>query len=66
MRYVNLNLGIGALAGYEQVNKGNELLYDGSMLTGADHFIYGVNGKLSIESYLTPHLVFWSTDNFAI
>ncbi|HCM35419.1 conjugal transfer protein TraO [Chryseobacterium sp.] len=58
MRNVNLNMGIGGLAGYEQVNKGNELLYDGSMLTGTDHFIYGVNGKLSIESYLKPHLVF--------
>ncbi|WP_288447062.1 conjugal transfer protein TraO [uncultured Chryseobacterium sp.] len=58
MRNVNLNMVIGGLAGYEQVNKGNELLYDGSMLTETDHFIYGVNGKLSIESYLTPHLVF--------
>lgn len=58
MRNVNLNLGIGGLAGYEQINKGNELLYDGSMLTVTDNFIYGVNGKLSIESYLTPHLVF--------
>lgn len=57
-RIVNLNLGIGGLAGYEQVNRGNELLYDGSMLTATDNFIYGANGKLSIESYLTGHLVF--------
>ncbi|MDV4111524.1 conjugal transfer protein TraO [Elizabethkingia anophelis] len=58
MRNVNLNLGIGGLAGYEQVNRGNELLYDGSMLTATDNFIYGANGKLSIESYLTDHFVF--------
>lgn len=58
MRNVNLNLGIGGLVGYKQVNRGNELLYDGSMLTATDNFIYGVNGKLSIESYLTGHLVF--------
>ncbi|MDR4951208.1 conjugal transfer protein TraO [Chryseobacterium sp. ES2] len=58
MRNVNFNLGIGGLVGYEQVNKGNELLYDGSMLTATDNFIYGTNGKLSIESYLTKHLVF--------
>ncbi|WP_330746948.1 conjugal transfer protein TraO [Chryseobacterium sp. CP-77] len=58
MRNVNLNLGIGGFVGYEQVNRGNELLYDGSMLTATDNFIYGTNGKLSIESYLTEHLVF--------
>ncbi|WP_407503344.1 conjugal transfer protein TraO [Elizabethkingia miricola] len=57
MRNVNLNLGIGGLAGYEQVNTGNELLYDGSMLTATDNFIYGASSKLSIESYLTAHLV---------
>ncbi|WP_077416184.1 conjugal transfer protein TraO [Chryseobacterium sp. JV274] len=58
MRNVNLNLGIGGLVGYEHVNRGNELLYDGSMLTATDNFIYGANGKLSIESYLTEYLVF--------
>lgn len=58
MRNVNLNLGIGALVGYEQVNGGNELIYDGSMLSSADQLIYGVGGKLSLESYLTEHWVF--------
>lgn len=58
MRTVNLNLGIGGLAGYEQVNRGNELLYDGSIINPRDNFIYGASGKLSLESYLTEHLVF--------
>lgn len=57
MRNVNLNLGFGGLAGYEQVNRDNELLYDGSMLTATGNFIYGVGGKLSFESYLTRHWV---------
>ncbi|MGE8534447.1 MAG: conjugal transfer protein TraO [Chryseobacterium sp.] len=58
MRNVNLNLGIGGLAGYEQVNKGSEEIEDGSILSSTGNFIYGVGGKLSFESYLTRHLVF--------
>ena len=58
MRNVNINLGIGGLVGYEQINKGNEMIYDGSILNTTESFIYGANGKLSIESYLTDHCVF--------
>lgn len=58
MRNVNLNLGIGLLAGYEQVNKGDKMLYDGSILNSTGKFIYGASGKLSLESYLTERLVF--------
>ncbi|UTG62096.1 conjugal transfer protein TraO [Elizabethkingia anophelis] len=58
MRNVNLNLGIGGLVGYEQVNRGDEVIDDGSMLDSTDNFIYGVGGKLSFESYLTRHWVF--------
>lgn len=58
MRNVTLNLGIGGLTGYEQVNRGNEVIDDGSMLNSTENFIYGVGGKLSLESYLTRHLVF--------
>ena len=65
MRNVNLNMGIGGLVGYEQINRGDELLYDGSKLNSTGNFIYGTNGKLSIESYLTEHLVFRPTGNFA-
>ncbi|WP_159476297.1 conjugal transfer protein TraO [Chryseobacterium sp. 18068] len=58
MRNVNINLGIGGSLGYEQVNRGNEMIYDGSILNSAENFIYGANGKLSLESYLTEQLVF--------
>lgn len=58
MRNVNINLGIGGLAGYEQINRGDGTIYDGSLLNSTENFIYGANGKLSIESYLTDHWVF--------
>lgn len=58
MRNVNINLGLGGLAGYEQINKGNEMIYDGSKINSTENFIYGANGKLSLESYLTEQLVF--------
>ncbi|WP_228420416.1 conjugal transfer protein TraO [Chryseobacterium sp. 5_R23647] len=58
MRNVNINLGIGGLAGYEQINKGNEMIDDGSIINSTENFIYGANGKLSLESYLTEQLVF--------
>ncbi len=58
MRNVNINLGISGLIGYEQVNRGTGMLYDGSILKSTENFIYGASGKLSIESYLTDHWVF--------
>lgn len=60
MRNVNINLGLGGLVGYEQINRGTEMIYDGSIVNLTGNFIYGANGKLSIESYLTDHCVFWS------
>ncbi|GGG62567.1 conjugal transfer protein TraO [Epilithonimonas arachidiradicis] len=58
MRNVNLNFGLGALAGYEVVNRNKPLIYDGSLLNTTESFVYGVSGKLSLESYLTEHMVF--------
>lgn len=58
MRNVNLTLSVSGLAGYEQVNKGKAILYDGSQLDSAERFVYGAGSKLSLESYLTEHLVF--------
>lgn len=58
MRNVNINLGLGGLVGYEQINRGTEMIYDGSIINATENFIYGANGKLSIESYLTDHCVF--------
>lgn len=58
MRNVNINFGLSGLVGYEQVNEGTEILYDGSILNSTGNFIYGAGGRLSLESYLTEHLVF--------
>lgn len=57
MRNVNINLGIGGLVGYEQINRGTEMIHDGSIIA-TENFTYGASGKLSLESYLTDHLVF--------
>ncbi len=58
MRNVNLNLGISGLVGYEHVNRGQAYLFDGSLLNSTESFVYGAGGKLSVESYVTKHLVF--------
>ncbi|AZA50678.1 conjugal transfer protein TraO [Chryseobacterium carnipullorum] len=58
MRNVNINLGLGGLVGYQQINRRNETIYDGSIINATENFIYGASGKLSLESYLTDHLVF--------
>lgn len=58
MRNINVNFSISALVGYEQVNRRTSGLYDGSILNETESFIYGAAGKISLESYLTGHLVF--------
>jgi hypothetical protein len=58
MRNVNINIGLGGVAGYEQVNRGKAMIKDGAMINTTESFIYGASGKLSLESYLTDHLVF--------
>ncbi|MBF6643946.1 conjugal transfer protein TraO [Chryseobacterium indologenes] len=57
-RNVNFNLGFAFTGGYEQLNKANELLHDGSQLTETENFVYGGLGNVSLESYLTANLVF--------
>ena len=42
-----LSIGGSALAGYETVNWGNKMLYDGSKLLAKDAFIYG--GAITLE-----------------
>lgn len=58
MRNVNFNLSVSALIGYEHVNRGQSIVYDGSILNNTENFVYGAAAKLSLESYLTEHLVF--------
>lgn len=52
-----LSIGGSALAGYETVNWGDKLLFDGSKLTGKDAFIYGGAVTLELESYITDRVV---------
>lgn len=48
-----VNFTLSAVAGYEIINRGDHLLYDGSLLLNDSSLIYGAGGKLSIESYLS-------------
>ncbi|MCE9106524.1 conjugal transfer protein TraO [Bacteroides pyogenes] len=52
-----LSAGVSALAGYETVNGGKKLLFDGSTLRNKDGFIYGGAITLQAETYLSDHLV---------
>lgn len=70
-RNIALNAGILAIAGYETINKGDSILFDGAKIISRDSFIYGGGLDLSIETYLSDHFVFvlhgrskliWGTD----
>lgn len=52
---VFLSVGGSALAGYETVNWGDRMLFDGSTLLAKDAFVYGGAITLELEAYLTPH-----------
>ncbi len=68
---ITLNAGITAVAGYESINRGEAMLYDGAKILSEDNFIYGASGRLTFETYLSDWLVlvlqgrtkvFWGTD----
>lgn len=70
-RNVNLYTSVSATVGYESINNGNSELPDGGLIVDQDNFIYGADGRLSLETYFTDHLVFliqgkvkvlWNTD----
>lgn len=46
-----------ALAGYETVNWGEQMIPDGSRLTDGDNFIYGGALTLELSAYLTDRIV---------
>ena len=51
-----LYLGSSALAGYETVNWGDKVLFDGSRLANKDAFIYGGAVSLELEAYLADRI----------
>lgn len=52
-----LSLGGSAVAGYETINWGDKLLFDGSTLENRDRFVYGGAITLEVETYLTDRVV---------
>lgn len=57
-KVVSFSLGTSALGGYEAVNWGKSVLYDGSTLLHKDSFIYGGAITLEMETYLSDRVVF--------
>ena len=51
------SLGASALAGYETVNWGDKLLYDGSTIQNKDAFLYGGAITLEVEAYLADRII---------
>ncbi|MCY0976839.1 conjugal transfer protein TraO [Chryseobacterium sp. CY350] len=47
------NVTLSAVAGYESLNRGERLLNDGSLLINESSFVYGAEGRLSVEYYLS-------------
>ncbi|GAB6122391.1 conjugal transfer protein TraO [Dysgonomonas termitidis] len=54
---VFFSVGISAMAGYETINWGKELLFDGATITSEDNFLYGGAVNFEIETYLTDRVV---------
>ncbi|WP_165044652.1 conjugal transfer protein TraO [Dysgonomonas sp. ZJ709] len=54
---VFLSVGASAVAGYETINWGKELLFDGATIESKDAFLYGGAVSFEIEAFLTDRLV---------
>jgi hypothetical protein len=54
---ISLNIGITGVAGYEVINRGERVLPNGSVIQNKDSFIYGGGLRLSLETYLSDHVV---------
>lgn len=68
---ITLNFAITGVVGYESINRGEALLYDGAKILSEDNFIYGAGGRLTFETYLSDRFVLvlqgrtkvlWGTD----
>lgn len=68
---ITLNAAITGVLGYESINHGEIMLYDGAKILSADNFIYGAGGRLTFETYLSDRIVLllqgrtkvlWGTD----
>lgn len=52
-----LSLGASAVAGYEIINWGEKLLYDGAAIQNKDAFLYGAALTIETETYLVDFIV---------
>lgn len=68
---ITLNFAITGVVGYETINRGEAMLYDGAKILSEDNFIYGAGGRLTFETYLSDRFVLvlqgctkvlWGTD----
>ncbi|MEG1026721.1 MAG: conjugal transfer protein TraO [Flavobacterium sp.] len=68
---ITINAAITGVVGYENINRGESMLYDGAKILSEDYFIYGAGGRLTFETYLSDRFliilqgrtkVLWSTD----
>lgn len=54
---VLINFLLSATAGFESINKGNDLLFDGAEILSKSNFVYGTSGKVSAEIYISDRIV---------
>lgn len=47
------SVGVSAVGGYETINWGKELLFDGATITSEDNFLYGGAVSFEIETFLS-------------
>ena len=68
---ITLNFAVTGVVGYETINRGETMLYDGAKILSEDNFIYGAGGRLTFETYLSDRFVLvlqgrtkilWGTD----
>ena len=68
---ITLNFAVTGVVGYETINRGEAMLYDGAKILSEDNFIYGAGGQLTFETSLSDRFVLvlkgrtkvlWGTD----
>ncbi len=52
-----INFSLSAVAGFENINKEEQFLFDGAMILSESNFVYGAGGKLSVEVYISDRIV---------
>jgi hypothetical protein len=57
-KIITLNAALTGVVGYETINRGKDILYDGAVITNEEGFVYGAGGRLSLETYLSNRFVF--------